>query len=47
MFEMRLTDIKTKFIAIKNAFKKVLEGEDPYEVWRSRLDSVFLICEEI
>ena len=25
----------------------VLEGEDPFEVRRSRLDSVFLICEEI
>lgn len=32
MFEMRLTDLKTKFLAIKNAFKLVLEGEDEYEV---------------
>lgn len=47
MFGMRLTDIKTKFIAIKNAFKLVLEGEDPFEVWRSRLDSIYLICEEV
>lgn len=47
MFEMRLTDLKTKFLAIRNAFKLVMEGDDPIEVRRSRLDSVFLTCEEI
>ena len=47
MFEMRLTDLKTKFLAIKNAFKLVVEGNDDETVRRSRLDSVFLLCEEI
>lgn len=28
MFSIWLTDIKTKFIAIKNVFKLVLEGVD-------------------
>jgi len=32
MFSIRLTDIKTKFIAIKNTFKLVLEGIDSFEV---------------
>ena len=28
LFDMRLTDLKTKFLAIKNAFKLVVEGND-------------------
>ena len=47
LLDMRLQDIKTKFIAIRNSFKLVLEGSDTFEIRRSRLDSVFLICEEM
>lgn len=47
LLDMRLADIKIKFCAIRNAFKLVLEGDDKFEVRRSRLDSIFLICEEM
>lgn len=47
IFEMRLTDLKTKFLSIKNVFRLVMEGDDAFEVRRSRLDSIFLICEEV
>ena len=47
LLDMRLQDIKTKFLAIRNSFKLVLEGDDTFEVRRSRLDSIFLLCEEM
>ena len=52
LFDLWLTEIKTKFLAIKNAFKLVIEGNDACESddfnlrW-SWLDSVFLLCEEV
>ena len=47
IFDLRLTDLKTKFLAIKNTFDLVLYGSDDNELRKSRLDSVFVICEEI
>lgn len=47
IFNLRLTDLKCQFIVIKNIFEKVIYGEDDSSLRRSRLDSAFVICEEI
>ena len=47
IFDIRLTDLKSKFLAIKSTFDLVLYGSDDEDLRKSRLDSVFVICEEI
>ena len=47
IFDLRLSDLKSKFLAIKSTFELVLYGSDDSELRKSRLDAVFVICEEI
>jgi hypothetical protein len=47
IFDLRLTDLKSQFIVIKTIFEKVIYGTDDVSLRRSRLDSAFVICEEI
>ena len=47
IFDLRLSDLKSKFLAIKSTFELVLYGNDDNELRKSRLDAVFVICEEI
>lgn len=43
IFELKLTDLKSKFLAIKSTFELVLYGTDDVDIRKSRLDSVFVI----
>jgi len=57
IFDMRLTDLKTKFLVIKNIFDLVIQMSDDFDfeevsadetnLKKSRLDSAFVMCEEI
>lgn len=47
MFELRLTELKTKFMAIKNTYELVINGRDDFDVRKARLDNIFTICEEM
>lgn len=57
IFEMRLTDLKTKFLVVKNIFELVILSnndfcsdsinEEDANLRKSRLDSAFVMCEEI
>mmetsp|Transcript_8955 Transcript_8955/g.7958 ORF Transcript_8955/g.7958 Transcript_8955/m.7958 type:complete len:112 (+) Transcript_8955:356-691(+) len=40
ILKSRLTDLKSKFIAMKNTFELVINGEDSYDIRRSRLDAI-------
>ena len=42
-----MTDLKAKFLAMKNTFELVVNGSDDFDIRRSRLDAVLGICEEI
>lgn len=47
ILKTKLTDLKAKFLAMKNTFELVVNGTDDYDIRRSRLDSVLGIWEEI
>ena len=47
IFDLRLTDLKSQFLVVKNIFEKVIYGSDDEELRKSRLDSAFVIWEEL
>ncbi|CAI2360411.1 unnamed protein product [Moneuplotes crassus] len=47
IFDLRLKDFKSQFIVIKNIFNKVIYGTDDEELRKSRIDSAFVVCEEL
>ncbi|CAI2361236.1 unnamed protein product [Moneuplotes crassus] len=47
IFELRVHDFKTQFFVMKKIFDKVIYGEDDEILKKSRLDSAFVICEEL
>lgn len=47
IFDTRLTDLKSKFLVVKQIFELVAYGTDDEKLKKSRLDSAFVTCEEI
>ncbi|CAI2364370.1 unnamed protein product [Moneuplotes crassus] len=47
ILKSNLTDLKAKFLAVKNTFELVVNGSDNFDIRRARLDSVLGVCEEI
>jgi hypothetical protein len=47
MFNTRLKDIRAKYLALKSTFETVVNGIDDFEIRQARLDSIFIICNEI
>lgn len=47
IFELRITELKSKFQMIKSTFDLVMHGEDDSSLRKSRLDALFVVCEEV
>lgn len=47
ILKSNLTDLRAKFLAMKNTFELVINGSDNFDIRRARLDSVLGICQEI